>query len=83
MEGREGVHVTFVKHSEMSLYQKAWSNHVIVALPPSCNYEGLGMIKDIIKVSCSYMLRGFLAVFWYIVRDSVFLILSRNLQLKI
>ena len=52
MESREGVHVTFVKNNEMTSYQKAWPNHVIVALPPSCNYEGLGMIKDIIKVRC-------------------------------
>ena len=51
MEGHEGIHVTFVKNNEISSYQKAWPNHVFVALPPSCNYEGLGMIKDIIKVS--------------------------------
>ena len=50
MEGREVVHLTVVKQIEVTSYQKAWPNHVIVGLPPMCNYDGLGMIKDVIKV---------------------------------
>lgn len=51
MESHEAAHLTFVKNNEITSYQKAWPNHVIVGLPPSCNYEGLGAIKDIIKVT--------------------------------
>ena len=50
MEGRDHVHLIFVKSNEVVLYQKIWPNHVIVGLPPSSSSRGLGMAKHLMKV---------------------------------
>ena len=50
MEGRDHIHLVFVKNNELPFYQKIWPNHVLVGLPPSCNLRGLGTAKDIMKV---------------------------------
>ena len=51
MNETEHSHVTFVKHSELAMYQKNWPNHVFVVLPPNFNDASYGAVKQVMKVS--------------------------------
>ena len=50
MEETDYVHITFVKQSELSMYQKNWPNHVFVVLPPDFDDASFGAVKQVMKV---------------------------------
>eukprot|EP00795_Rhopilema_esculentum_P007430 gene7430-13192_t len=49
MEETDYVHITFVKQSELSMYQKNWPNHVFVVLPPDFDDASFGAVKQVMK----------------------------------
>lgn len=50
LEGQAHIQLVFVKHQEMSLYNKMWPNHITVGLPKACDNEGVGAARYFIKV---------------------------------
>ena len=51
MEETDHMHVTFIKASELALYQKNWPNHVFVVLPPNFDDASFSAVKQVMKVS--------------------------------
>eukprot|EP00794_Sanderia_malayensis_P004602 gene4602-5207_t len=50
MEETDHIHITFVKQSEMAIYQKNWPNHVFAILPQEFDEASFGAVKQVMKL---------------------------------